>query len=92
MLTQTSLLSRSQCENLQNIEEPTIVDTPKTDVYNKTAKNYCILKLCYDILLFENLLSRILSTYPTGNPCALENHVCWHPLYIFLFRVCFDSN
>ncbi len=78
MLTQTSFPSRSQCKNLQNI-----VDTPKYDVYNTTSKNYRMMKLCYDILLFKNLLSRIFSTYPTGNPCALEYHVCWHTLYIF---------
>ncbi len=73
MLTKTNFPSRSLCENVQNIEGPTIVDPPKNCVYSKTSKNMRILKLVYDILLLEMLLSHILSTHLTGKSCALEN-------------------
>ncbi len=53
MPTHTNFPSRSQCENLQSIEGPTIIDPPKNGIYSKTSKNNRILKLCYDILLFD---------------------------------------
>ncbi len=70
MLTQTNFPSPSQYENLRNIEGPTIIDPPKNGIYSKTSKT-SILKLCYDILRY--LFSRILSAYPTGNPCVVGN-------------------